>query len=133
MMKESSHEFGSAWAKHITSVFASGAHWQNARNYAALEEGRAVAVLSLRREVQALVLYFLLIGKSSQGKGIGTAIIKFAEKEAKKTGAAFLRLDAYSGKKAILFYKKLGFKTGGRVRYYEEAGDDQVFLYKKIK
>lgn len=133
MMRESSSDFGSAWAKHITSVFASGAHWQNARNYAALEGGKIAAVFSLRSEVQALVLYFILIRKSSQGKGIGTAIVKFAEKEAKKSNAAFLRLDAYSGKRAIGFYKKQGFKTCGRVRYYEEDGDDQVFLYKKIK
>ena len=133
MMKESSGEFGSAWAKHITRVFASGAHWQNAGNYAVLEEGRAVAAFSLRSEVEALVLYFLLISKDFRNKGIGASIIKFAEKEAKKTGAAFLRLDAYSGKKAILFYKKQGFKVGGRVRYYEEVGDDQTFLYKKIR
>src|SRR3989344_2333343 len=105
IMRESQHEFGTAWAKHITRVFSSGARWQNAGNYAVLEEGRAVAAFSLRSEVQALVLYFLLIRKSEQGRGIGTAIVKFAVAQAKKSGASFIRVDAYSrkGKGAILF------------------------------
>lgn len=137
MMAKSAPEFGKAWARHIKGVFSSGARWHNAGNFAVLEGkcGTPSAVFSLRREVEALVLYFLLIGKNSRGKGIGTAIIRFAEKEAKKKGASFLRLDAYAGKgkRAILFYRKLGFKMGGRVRYYEEDGDDQVFLYKKIR
>ena len=135
MMRESSSEFGAAWAKHISGAFSCGAHWQNADNFAVLEGAAPVAVFSLRREVQALVLYFLLIKKSSQGRGIGTAIVKFAEKEAHKRKAAFIRLDAYAGKGkgAISFYRKQGFKSGGRIRYYEEAGDDQIFLYKKIR
>lgn len=131
MMKESSHGFGAAWARHISGVFSCGARWQNADNFAVLEEEGIAAVFSLRREVQAFVLYFLLIRKSEQRKGIGTAIIKFAAAQAKKSGASFIRVDAYYGKGAILFYKKQGFKICGRVRYYEEYGDDQVFLYKK--
>ena len=134
MMKESSSDFGSAWARHISLVFSSGPSWHNARNFAVLEGGKITSVFSLRREVQALVIYFLLIRKNQQGRGIGTAVIHFAEKEAKKSGASFLRLDAYAskGKGAMAFYKKLGFKIGGRVHNYEEAGDNQVFLYKKV-
>lgn len=133
MMKESSSEFGAAWAAHMHKAFSSGAHWQNADNFAVLEANVLVAAFSLRHEVQALVLYFLLISRASQGKGIGTAIVHFAGKYAKKSGASFIRLDAYArkGKGAIAFYLKQGFKLGGRVRNYEEAGDDQVFLYKK--
>ena len=134
MLSESKSEFRQSWARHISGVYRQGAKSSNgASNFAVLEKGRLAAVFSTRREVQAFVLYFLMIKREFQGKGIGTAIVRKVELMAKKAGASFIRLDAYPGKKAILFYKKMGFKYGGRVKYYEEAGDDQRFFYKKIK
>jgi ribosomal protein S18 acetylase RimI-like enzyme len=54
------------------------------------------------------------------------------EKLARKSGAKFIRVDIYTGKPIQKFYEKQGFSVGGRVNYYEEDGDDQTFLYKRL-
>ncbi|MCX6770933.1 MAG: GNAT family N-acetyltransferase [Candidatus Micrarchaeota archaeon] len=132
MLKESRGEFGTAWALRMKEIFSSRYSEPHLRAFTVLQGGKPAAFFATRREVEALVLYFILIGKSFQGKGMGTQIVSRVEKMARAQKAKFIRLDAYSGKAAISFYKKLGFMVGGRVRFYEEDGDDQVFLYKKL-
>jgi GNAT superfamily N-acetyltransferase len=133
MLDSAKGEFGAAWALHMRKVFSKGACKKcHLGLYSVLDGNKLCAAFSTRREVEAFVLYFILIGKGSQGKGIGTQIVSRVEAMARKEKAKFLRLDIYSGKKVASFYKKLGFKPGGRVRYYEEDGDDQAFLYKKL-
>lgn len=131
-LAESHADFGKAWAARMKEIFSAAYSEPHLKTFSVLEAGKPVAFFATRKEVEAFVLYFILISKPHQGKGIGTAIAKQAEKDAKKAGAAFVRLDAYSNKRAISFYRKLGYKVGGRVRFYEEENDDQTFLYKKI-
>ena len=133
MLASAKGEFGAAWALRMREVFSrQGCKQCGLATYAVLDGRRLAAVFSTRREAEAFVLYFILIAPSSQGKGIGTAIVSRVEAMARKEKAKFLRLDIYSGKKVASFYRKLGFRHGGRVRYYEEDGDDQTFLYKKV-
>ena len=133
MLRQAKGEFGAAWASHMRSVFSrQGCRACGLSAYAVLEGSRLSAAFSTRREVEAFVLYFIIISKESQGKGMGTEIVRRVEAMARKEGAKFLRLDIYRGKKVALFYRKLGFKAGGRVRQYEEDGDDQTFLYKRL-
>jgi len=132
MLAESTNLFGAAWKKHMLDLFGGKCKEHNAKCYAVLEGSKLLGAFSTRREVEALVLYFIIIGKDAQGKGIGRAIVQQVEKMAKKEGAKFIRLDVYACHDMLGFYKKLGFTAGGRVRYYEEDNDDQIFLYKMI-
>ena len=133
MLHESRAEFGKAWAERMKEIFSAHYTEPHLKIFTALEGEQPIAFFATRREVEAFVLYFLIIAKSHQGKGIGKEIVSRVEDMAKKEKSKFVRLDAYAGKTAISFYKKLGYKIGGKVRFYEENGDRQVFLYKKIK
>lgn len=133
LLHASRSEFGKAWAGRMKEIFSSRYSEPHLKKFTALEGGQPAAFFATRREVDAFVLYFLLIAKSHQGKGFGKEIVAHVECMAGKEKAKFVRLDAYAGKRAIPFYKKLGYKIGGRVRFYEEDGDEQVFLYKKIR
>ena len=65
-----------------------------------------------------------------QGRGLGRALIAFAEAEARRLGFAELRL--YTHQKMtenIGFYKRLGFDETGRGC---EAGYDRVFMRKQV-
>jgi len=132
MLAESTNLFGAAWKKHMLDLFGGKCKASNAKCFAVLEGGKLLGAFSTRREVEALVLYFIIIGQSQQGKGIGRSIVEKVEAMAKKEGAKFIRLDVYACHDMLGFYKKLGFLQGGRVRYYEENNDDQIFLYKKV-
>jgi ribosomal protein S18 acetylase RimI-like enzyme len=133
LLLESESEFGKAWALRMKQVFSSsGCRKCGLETFAVLENKKLAAAFSTRHEVEALVVYFIIIGREFQGKGIGSSIISRIECMAREKGAKFLRLDIYSGKPVASFYKKQGFKFGGRVRFYEEEGDDQAFMYKRL-
>lgn len=132
MLAESTNLFGAAWKRHMLDLFGGKCKPHNAKRYAALDGSDLIGAFSTRREVETLVLYFIIIGKGQQGRGIGRAIVQEVERMAKKEGAKFVRLDVYQCHDMLGFYEKLGFKPGGRVRYYEEDNDDQIFLYKKV-
>lgn len=125
--------FGAAWVSHIRGVFErSGCRRCNLSTYAVTDGGNLVAVFATRQEVEAFVLYFILVGNDFLGAGIGKKVVARVEKLARKSGAKFMRVDLYTGKPVQAFYEKQGFRLGGRVNFYEEDGDDQTFMYKKL-
>ena len=133
MLTAAEGEFGAAWAAHMKATFSRrGCARCGLATYAVTQGSELAAVFATRKEVEAFVLYFILVKNGSTGGGIGGKIVERVEKMARASGAKFLRADIYSGKPVIGFYKKLGFKKGGRVRFYEEDGDDQTFLYKRL-
>lgn len=125
--------FKPAWASHIRGVFEKGGCRRcGLCAYAATDKGKLVAVFATRLEVEAFVLYFLLVGNDFLGAGIGRKVVAKAEELARASGAKFMRVDLYTGRPIQAFYEKQGFRLGGRVNYYEEDGDDQTFMYKKL-
>ena len=124
---------GAAWVAHMRKTFSQGGCRKCRLSlHAVTEGGKLVAVFATRHEVEAFVLYFILVGNDYLGAGIGRKIVARVEQMAREAGAAFLRVDIYTGKPIQAFYEKQGFKVGGRVNFYEEDGDDQTFLYKKL-
>jgi len=133
MLDAAKGAFKPAWASHMLKVFSQrGCRKCGLSTYAATDKGKLVAVFATRQEVEAFVLYFILVGNDYLGAGIGSKVVAQVEKLARKSGAAFIRLDIYTGKPIQAFYEKQGFKVGGRVNFYEEDGDDQTFMYKKL-
>jgi len=133
MLSAAKGAFGAGWASHMRKVFSQrGCPRCGLAAYAVTEGGKLVAVFATREEVEAFVLYFILVGNDYLGAGIGKKIIVRVEELARAAGAKFLRVDIYTGKPIQAFYEKQGFKIGGRVNFYEEDGDDQTFMYKKL-
>lgn len=133
MLEGAKGAFKPAWAEHMRKLFSDGGCERcGLLTYEATEGGKLVAVFATRREVEAFVLYFLLVGNDYLGAGIGSKVVAEAERLARASGAAFMRVDIYTGKPIQAFYEKQGFKVGGRVEQYEEDGDNQTFLYKKL-
>jgi ribosomal protein S18 acetylase RimI-like enzyme len=133
MLDDAKGAFKPAWVSHVRAVFARrGCRKCGLSTYAALKEGKLAAVFATRQEVEAFVLYFILVKNEFLGAGIGSKVVAQVEKLARKAGAKFVRVDIYAGKPIAAFYEKQGFLVGGRVNFYEEDGDDQVFLYKKL-
>ncbi|MFA5930569.1 MAG: GNAT family N-acetyltransferase [Candidatus Micrarchaeia archaeon] len=133
MLTAAKGAFGATWVAHMRKVFGKrGCRGCSLATYAVMQGSGLAAVFATRYEVEAFVLYFILVGNDHLGAGIGKKIIARVESMARKAGAKFLRVDIYTGKPIQAFYEKQGFKVGGRVNYYEEDGDDQTFLYKRL-
>jgi ribosomal protein S18 acetylase RimI-like enzyme len=70
------------------------------------------------------------VDPGDQGKGVGKALMAFAEEEGRRRGFAVLRL--YTNAKMtenMPFYERLGFKITGRRM---EDGFDRVFFEKRL-
>lgn len=133
MLSAAKGAFGAPWLAHMQKTFGKrGCSRCGIATYAVTDGGKLVAVFATRHEVEAFVLYFILVGNDYLGAGIGKKIVARVEKMARKAGAAFLRVDIYTGKPIQSFYEKQGFKAGGRVSFYEEDCDDQTFMYKRL-
>ena len=133
MLNAAKGAFGAPWAAHMQKTFSQrGCPRCSLATYAVTDSGKLVAVFATREEVEAFVLYFILVGNDNLGAGVGKKIVARTELMARKAGAKFLRVDIYTGKPIQAFYEKQGFKVGGRVNFYEEDNDDQTFLYKKL-
>jgi len=133
MLNAAKGAFGAAWVAHMRHTFSQrGCRRCNLATHAVTKGDELVAVFATRHEVEAFVLYFILVKNDYIGAGVGRKIVARVEKMARASGAKFLRVDIYSGKPIQSFYEKQGFKVGGRVNFYEEDGDDQTFLYKKL-
>ena len=79
-------------------------------------------------------VYWLAVKKKFQGQGLGTKLMKFIEKYAKKNG--FRKVYLYTGKNMKLtrkFYKKIGYKLINEFpEYYGyPSGNTTAVLYAK--
>lgn len=78
----------------------------------------------------ALVIHRLAVHPLQQGNGYARRLMDFAEALAIESGAASIRLDAYSGnKRALKFYEQRGYIKRGEV--YFPLRDLPFFCYEK--
>lgn len=79
----------------------------------AFEEEKMLGCCMLIREEPGMVrLRQMAVLNSLQGKGIGRALMQFAENIARDRG--FKRITMHARKTAIGFYEKLGYEVSGR-------------------
>lgn len=80
-------------------------------------------------------LYFIGVRPSEQGKGRGSALIHYVEKDLKARGARLLLVET-SGKDSFeptrTFYCKNGYSEEARIRDYYTAGDDKIVFRKLL-
>jgi len=87
-------------------------------------DGAAVGALRLRREPRALWVRRVAVDPAHQGRGIGRALMRWAERKAASEGLPEVRLGVrrqVPGNRS--FYEKLGY---GVIREHPYPGSDQV-------
>ena len=96
----------------------------------ALDEDAIVGVLVLRPEPDSLLLENVAVAPTKQHRGIGRALIAFAEERARELGLTKITLYTNSRMTENLsLYRRLGYAEVGRRR---EHGFDRVFFEKVI-
>ena len=82
-------------------------------------------------------IYWVVVDKKYQGKGIGSRLIRAVEAYIlEEEGFATMRLETSSRKEYMgtrIFYIKNGFTEAGRIPDFYASGDDLVIFYKKVE
>ena len=126
LLKGGTHGWGKGWREEVLRVYSR----QEGEAYVAEDDGRIVGTVFLKRDVRVLIIYFLAVARKNRMTGIGSSLVKFAEKIARNE-RRILRVDvAKEFKKNAAFYIKLGFKKCGFVKNFYIDGDEQIFLCK---
>jgi ribosomal protein S18 acetylase RimI-like enzyme len=93
-------------------------------------DGEIAGLIVLIAKPDHLLLDNVAVRPDRQGRGIGRALIAFAEAEAHRRGFAELRLYTHAKMvENIALYLRLGFAETGRGR---QAGYDRVFMAKRV-
>ncbi len=96
-----------------------------------VEDGEIRGIIILEIPYLTLKIYNLYVDKEFRGEGIGTRLIKFAEKYCKENELHGIRVGtAPDNKKAQEFYQKKGFERTGKVKNYNIEGETTIFFYK---
>jgi len=129
LLKEGTQGWGKEWRDEIFRNYSR----REGEAYVVEDDGGIVGTIFLKRYVRVLVIYFLAVTKEERMTGVGSSLVKLAEKIARKEGR-ILRVDvAKEFEKNVNFYIKLGFKKCGQVKNFYMDGDEQIFLFKKPK
>jgi ribosomal protein S18 acetylase RimI-like enzyme len=126
LLREGTKGWGKDWREEVLLTYRAG----EGEVYIVRDDGRIVGTIFLKRSVRVLVIHFLAVARADRSKGIGSALLKFAEQIARRE-ARSMRVDvAKEFEKNADFYVKSGFKRCGRVKNFYMNGDDQIFLCK---
>lgn len=94
-------------------------------------DGRLLGLIVLRSEDDALFVENVAIDREAQGQGHGRTLMGFAEAEARRRGAAVIRLYTNIAMTENLeFYPRLGFRETDR---REEDGYHRVYFEKPVR
>ena len=81
-----------------------------------------------RPDQPALGVFDVAVDPAVQGRGIGRALMEFAEARAAAMGLPWVRLDAFAANPGSnAFYRRIGYVARGTVR----AADIELVLYEK--
>jgi D-alanine-D-alanine ligase len=111
-------------------------HYQS---YTALAGERAVGWVCIGPTpctVGTFDLYWIAIDPTSQGRGIGTALIAHAEKIAALRGGRLMVVETSgraSYESARRFYEKVGYEEQARLADFYAPGDDKVVYVKQLR
>lgn len=80
-------------------------------------------------------LYWIAVDPSAQGLGLGQALIRLAEDEARARGGRLLLIEtasqeAYSA--TLHFYERAGYELVSRIPDFYKVGDDKLTLAKRL-
>jgi|SRR5688572_14656056 GNAT superfamily N-acetyltransferase len=94
-------------------------------------EGRIVGGLAGQLYWNALYVELLWLQDGERSRGMGRSLMQEAERRARRAGKELIYLNTYTFQ-APGFYRKLGFRSVGRIRDYPR-GESRIFLIKELK
>ena len=92
--------------------------------------GRIIGGLTGDLYWNALYVELLWLEDSARKSGVGRRLMRRAEAIARRAGKQLIFLNSYSFQ-APGFYRKLGFRSFGRIRDYPR-GESRIFFVKKL-
>ncbi len=94
------------------------------------EDGAPTALIVIYPKDDALFIENIAVDPAAQGKGVGRALLDFAEREARRLGLEALRLYTNAAMtENLAYYPARGFRETGR---REEDGYKRVFFEKRV-
>jgi GNAT superfamily N-acetyltransferase len=81
-------------------------------------------------------IYWLAVSAKEQGKGIGSALMSFAEDEIRRTEGRLIIIETSSKpgyQKTRRFYLDQGYEIVGRIPEFYAPGDDKLILRKQLR
>lgn len=72
----------------------------------------------MRAVMDEAELLLIAVSPAAQGRGVGSALLRQFEADARQSGAALLHLEVRDGNPAVDIYRKAGFRIVGRRRDY---------------
>ncbi|MCA9507182.1 MAG: GNAT family N-acetyltransferase [Myxococcales bacterium] len=94
------------------------------------ENRKIIGGLILFAEKQSIFIYILWVYKNHRGRGIGSKLMRAAEKEGRQRGVAYSTTDTLAFQ-AANFCQKLGYHEIGIMKDYIE-GHDRIFFRKLL-
>jgi GNAT superfamily N-acetyltransferase len=79
--------------------------------HGAVERGRVVAFVAFDASVDPLVIEYIAVAEDAQGRGLGTALVEVARRDA-NGGPVYAQTDD----DAVDFYRRVGFSVSDRPR-----------------
>lgn len=80
-------------------------------------------------------LYWIAVAPSSQGQGLGAAILRESERRAREAGATRMYVDT-SGREQYrptrAFYERMGYEVAAVLRDFFAPGDDKVIYVRRL-
>lgn len=94
------------------------------------EKGRILGGLTGELYWNALYVELLWLKEGARKGGVGRSLMQAAEKRARRAGKDLIFLNTYTFQ-APGFYRKLGFRSFGRIRNYPRGGS-RIFFVKLL-
>jgi ribosomal-protein-alanine N-acetyltransferase len=100
----------------------------------AANDGRVAGYLCTWNISNELYVNNIAVAPELRGRGLGRALLEFAEEQARAWGCRVMILEVRaSNDAAVHLYEKFGFSVRGvRRRYYEDTGEDAVVMTKAL-
>ncbi|ANT60497.1 GNAT family acetyltransferase [Salipiger sp. CCB-MM3] len=93
-------------------------------------DGQVAALLVLLDQADALLLDNIAVSPAAQGRGVGRALMAFAEAEARARGHNVIRLYTHVlMRENLVLYPRLGYHETARIT---EKGFDRVYFEKPV-
>jgi len=94
-------------------------------------KGRLVGGLTGDLYWNALYIHLIWLKASARGEGLGTRLMREAERHARRARKELVVLSTYSFQ-APAFYRRLGYRSIGRIPGYPR-GETRYFLVKRLR
>jgi len=109
------------------------------KSIVAVEKNKVIGFLNYFSKEGTVIINWLGVKKKYRGKGIGTYLLGWIEKEAKKLNSKYIQVETLSEKyrykpyqQTRNFYYKNGFKKIRELKSVRKGWDDQILLEKRL-